>query len=273
MKQVVALGLTAALTLGAGTASAQGVVPASRQPVTPADTAGSPAPTGLSQGRLDLAPGRRPVASPFRSIAGDFGRFFRADTMRLLVAAGSGAILARMADREVVEESQEHLSPRVFEAGNIGGSFLVQTGASFGTWIVGKATGSAEVQLLGSDLIRAQVLSQGVVQGMKFATRRQRPDGSDRFSFPSGHTASAFATADILQQHYGWKAGVPAYGFASYVAAARMSANKHHLSDVVMGAAVGIAAARTVTIGWGGQRFDLGVAPTAGGAAVMFTKR
>jgi membrane-associated phospholipid phosphatase len=126
---------------------------------------------------------------------------------------------------------------------------------------------------VGADLIRAQVLSQGIVQGGKFATRRPRPDASNNHSLPSGHTAAAFATATVLQDHFGWKVGVPAYGFGAYVAASRMSANKHYLSDVLLGAAIGVAAGRTVTIGSGKARFQMGVAPTPGGAAVTFTQR
>ena len=52
-----------------------------------------------------------------------------------------------------------------------------------------------------------------------------------------------------------------------------MSANKHYMSDVIMGAAVGIASGRAVTIGVGGAQFDMGVSPTQGGAAVTFTKQ
>ena len=104
-------------------------------------------------------------------------------------------------------------------------------------------------------------------------TRRPRPDGSDNGSFPSGHTASAFASATVLERHFGWKAGVPAFGFATYVGLARMSANKHNMSDVIMGAAMGIASARAVTVGVGSAKFSLGVAPTQGGAAVRFTKQ
>jgi membrane-associated phospholipid phosphatase len=104
--------------------------------------------------------------------------------------------------------------------------------------------------------------------------RRTRPDGSDNVSFPSGHTASAFATASVLQRHYGWKIGVPAYAFGAYVASARLAADKHHLSDVLMGAGIGLVAGRAVTVGMGGQRFDLGVAPTPGrGAMVTFTRK
>jgi membrane-associated phospholipid phosphatase len=132
---------------------------------------------------------------------------------------------------------------------------------------------SPRLAAVGGDLIEAQVLTQTVVQALKFSVQRPRPDGSDRLSFPSGHTASSFATASVLERHFGWKAGVPAYAFASYVGAARMAADKHHLSDVLVGAGVGIVAGRSVTIGVGDHRFDMGVAPTTGGAMVTFNRR
>jgi membrane-associated phospholipid phosphatase len=77
----------------------------------------------------------------------------------------------------------------------------------------------------------------------------------------------------VLQRHFGWKAAIPAYGFGAYVAASRMAANKHHLSDVLLGAAIGVAAGRTVTMSLGSSTFDLGVVPVQRGAAISFTKR
>jgi membrane-associated phospholipid phosphatase len=136
-----------------------------------------------------------------------------------------------------------------------------------------RLSGSATLAAAGADLLRAQVLGQGIVQAGKLATNRTRPDGSNNHSLPSGHTASAFATAAVLQRHFGWKAGATAYAFGAYVAASRMSANKHHFSDVVLGAAIGIAAGRTVAVGSGAARFEMGMAPAPGGAAVTFTKR
>jgi membrane-associated phospholipid phosphatase len=81
---------------------------------------------------------------------------------------------------------------------------------------------------------------------LKYSVQRERPDGSNQHSFPSGHTASAFATASVLQQSYGWKVGTVAYLVAGYVGSARMVHNRHYLSDVAFGAAIGIAGARTV---------------------------
>jgi len=69
-----------------------------------------------------------------------------------------------------------------------------------------------------------------------------------------------FGTATVLQRNFGWKAGVPAYALASYVAASRVQMKRHFLSDVAFGAAIGIVAGRTVTVGRGLARFA--VAPT-----------
>ena len=101
---------------------------------------------------------------------------------------------------------------------------------------------------------------------------RTRPDGSNNGSFPSGHTSGAFATATILQKRYGWKTGIPAYGLAAYVAASRLSENKHHLSDAIFGAAIGIIGGRTVTIGRGRVRLALSpTIPAGGGVGVQAT--
>jgi membrane-associated phospholipid phosphatase len=281
---VVTLLATARLT-GAQTLTGQDLVPAAG----PGDSHGGSAPvaaTASDQG-LVLPPATPPIAppggitfgaptprSPFTSIGHDLKTFFtNQDTVVVMSVFAPAAGVAFTWDQAGIEESQEHLQGPAFTAGNIGGSFFVQTGAAVGTWAIGAITGNERTKTIGGDLVRAQLVSQVVVQGVKLATQRERPDGSNQHSFPSGHTSSAFATASVLNRHLGWKAGLPAYGFAAFVGVSRMSANKHHMSDVIMGAAVGIAAGRAVTVGVGGTKFDLGVAPTQGGAAVTFTKR
>ena len=225
--------------------------------------------------RVQRQPAAMPgFADPFKQFPNDLRRFFSADTFRVVGIGGAVALAASRVDSETVLEAREHLQPvGRFSAGNIGGGFLVQTGAAFAAMAVGKAAGNSRLAHVGADLVRAQLVSQTFVQATKFTTGRTRPDGSNTQSFPSGHTASAAATASVLQRHFGWKVGAPAYAFAGYVAASRMSADKHHLSDVLMGAAIGVAAGRTVTMGLAGEKFDVGVAPTVGGAAITFTKR
>lgn len=78
---------------------------------------------------------------------------------------------------------------------------------------------------------------------MKKTTRIERPDKSGFNSFPSGHTATAFASAEFLWQEYKdvsfW------YGISGYVVATgtgffRIYNDKHWLTDVAMGAGIGI---------------------------------
>ena len=54
-----------------------------------------------------------------------------------------------------------------------------------------------KVSHLGFDLMRAQVVTETLVQGVKYAVRRDRPTG-ECCAFPSGHAASAFALAAVL---------------------------------------------------------------------------
>ena len=73
------------------------------------------------------------------------------------------------------------------------------------------------------------------------------------------------------QRHFGWKVGIPAYGAASYVAASRLQTNRHYLSDVAFGAALGIVAGRTVTVGHGNARFAVAPVAAPGGGGIAFT--
>jgi len=83
----------------------------------------------------------------------------------------------------------------------------------------------------------------GMVMGTKNLTQEWRPDRADRLSFPSGHTATAFAAAEFMRQEYrdvsGWY-GVAGYAMAATTGYLRMYNNKHWLGDVVAGAGVGI---------------------------------
>ncbi|WP_231425948.1 MULTISPECIES: phosphatase PAP2 family protein [Pedobacter] len=82
---------------------------------------------------------------------------------------------------------------------------------------------------------------------VKQGVHRLRPDGSGYNSFPSGHTASAFAAAEFLYQEFKYKS--PWIGYAGYFVATatgtlRMYNNKHWFSDVVAGAGFGIASTK-----------------------------
>lgn len=209
--------------------------------------------------------------NPFRLSAGDFKNFFSPDTVKTLTYVSLFAIASAPWDREGVNNGF-NIPTTMFQSGNLIGQVAFQIGAGFVTAGAGKMTGNKKLAYAGRDIVRAQVLSQTVVQTLKFGVRRPRPDASNNHSFPSGHSASTFATATVLHRYYGWKVGAPAYALGTYVALARMAWNRHHATDVVMGAGFGIAAARTVTMSMGKNRFSVGVQPQVGGASVNFTK-
>ena len=89
-----------------------------------------------------------------------------------------------------------------------------------------------------------------LVGGIKYAADTERPDGGAR-SFPSGHTAAAFAGASYLHYRYGWEWGLPTYVAAAVVGYSRVEADRHYWYDVVAGAAMANLIAYVVT-----DRFD-----------------
>ncbi|MBY0493158.1 MAG: phosphatase PAP2 family protein [Cyanobacteria bacterium] len=261
-------------------------VPAFAQEPVPAETPDTVAATAPDESLTEQAPaaaanindipqlprGTHIVdGNPFKLSAGDFKNFFSRDTGKTLSAVALVAIATAPWDRQGVNNGF-NIPTTVFQSGNVIGNFVFQIGAGFATYSTGKALGNKKLAYAGRDIVRAQVLSQVMVQSLKYTVRRNRPDNSNTQSFPSGHAASGFATATVLQRYYGWKAGVPAYAVGGYIALARMAWNRHYATDVVMGAGLGIASARTVTMEMMKSQFSVGVQPQVGGASIHFTK-
>ncbi|CAM3659142.1 phosphatase PAP2 family protein [Elizabethkingia occulta] len=86
-------------------------------------------------------------------------------------------------------------------------------------------------------------ISTAIVVPTKKLTHQERPDGSNNQSFPSGHTALAFASAEFLRREY-WDVspwiGIAGYAVATGTGVLRMYNNKHWLGDVAAGAGIGI---------------------------------
>ena len=92
--------------------------------------------------------------------------------------------------------------------------------------------------------IGAVTIMNLITRPTKYIIKRERPDGRAYNSYPSGHTATAFMCAQMLQKEYGetlspW-IGVGGYGIAATTGIFRVIANRHWCSDVMGGAAIGI---------------------------------
>ena len=97
-------------------------------------------------------------------------------------------------------------------------------------------------QMLTADAFSIAIMT-GLTRGIKYAAKRERPDNSSRNSFPSGHTGTAFMTATMLHKEYGWRNpwwSIGGYTLAAFTGVSRILNNRHWMSDVAAGAAIGI---------------------------------
>ncbi len=218
-----------------------------------------------------------PPRTGFKTLGHDLIEDFRklpAQQNLYLAAIGGGlALSVHPADQYVDVHLRNHYDAvnKVFAPGKYIGDTPEQVAGSIGTYLVGRLLDKPKVSHLGMDLIQAQLMSEALVEPIKFATHRARPDGSNNQSFPSGHAAATFAAATVIERHLGWKKSILGYTIASYVAMSRLHDNRHYLSDVVFGAAVGSIAGRTVVHHEADYWAITPVALPGGGMAVYVT--
>lgn len=98
-----------------------------------------------------------------------------------------------------------------------------------------------------TDAALTLVVTGAATSALKETIPEERPDSSDRKSFPSGHTSISFAAAATLHKRNGWEIGVPAHVVAAFVGVARVKAKKHFTHDVLVGAMIGEAAGWIIT--------------------------
>ena len=200
-----------------------------------------------------------------RDVGGDYKRFLSKETTVWLGAGGGAALAVHQADQSIADwVSTNSVS---MPGGVIYGSQRYQIPAAIAWWIAGSAAGSESQAAVGRDLLRAQISVGSWTYAVKFIANRTRPNGDPR-SFPSGHASTSFATAMVLQEHFGWKVGIPAFMAAAYTGTSRVMENQHWASDVVFGAALGMASGRTVTIHMRNNRVALSPVSMPGGIGV-----
>jgi PAP2 superfamily len=232
-----------------------------------------------------------PAHTGFRALVtdtwSDFKSFPRRKSTWVILGIGAGAaLLAHPADDDVNARLVGKTSAdRFWKLGNIVGSAPTQIGVSVGLYAIGRyivrpkpdqpVTEGASPRTnkwshMGLDLLRAQIVSQTFVQAIKYSVRRDRPTG-ECCSFPSGHATTAFAVAAVVERHFGYRMSVPAMAIATYVATSRLHDNRHFLSDVVFGSALGTATGWTVVGRHGRGSYALVPVAVPGGFAFQIT--
>lgn len=239
----------------------------------------APPPPPVSDGQKVAAaeeqtkPSRTFFPALFHNLGDDLKKMPRRNSLYWLAGGAALALAVHPKDQAINRRLQGSSGAETFfVAGKYVGSLPVLLTTGVTTWAVGRSIGSSRGRHLGMDLIEATLLAEGITQAIKVSVRRDRPlraDGtrSRGFAFPSGHSAGTFAAATVLQQHLGWKAALPTYTIASYVAISRLRDQRHYPSDVAFGAAEGIIIGRSVT--WHGRNFYATPLLVPKGAGVM----
>jgi len=98
-------------------------------------------------------------------------------------------------------------------------------------------------------MLKSELLMAALVFPIKNLTGVPRPNGTNNNSYPSGHTAQAFLAATFLHKEYGDKSiwySIGGYSIASATGVLRILKNRHRLTDVLLGAGIGILSTNVV---------------------------
>ena len=212
------------------------------------------------------------IKATLKNIVHDFGHLPSKQNLFIATIGGGLALAAHPLDEKVNERLEGNsAADTFFKPGKYIGQTPTLIGASLAVYAFGRIKDEPKVSHLGMDLVRAMAVNETLTQTLKYTVRRERPDGSDKHSFPSGHASTTFAVATVLERHLGWKGALPVYLFSTYVATSRLHDNRHNLSDVIFGAAVGIISGRTVTR-HGSSGYSTDIVPVRRGAMVLVTR-
>jgi len=179
---------------------------------------------------------------PKRIIEDTKETFFRPGNMTALLLAGGASIAMHSsgADKELAENFD---NPRVFhgftdESINIIGSPWTHLGVS-SLWYAMSAKNQDEFnkQRAGA-MLRSLGVTSVITMALKAIRDNDSPNGK-KWAWPSGHAASSFTVASVLDEFYGPRVGIPSYAVASLVSFRMIDSGDHWGSDIIFGATLG----------------------------------
>jgi membrane-associated phospholipid phosphatase len=158
------------------------------------------------------------------------------------------------------------INDRITRAGDIGQFAIPLSALAYGMFI----SDWQGVQQLGL----AAGSTMAATYALKYTIREERPyepEGSKGNTFPSGHTAFAFAGAGYWQMRYGWRVGVPMYAAAAFVGFSRNHARMHNWTDIAVASSIGIGFNYLFTTKYVPGNARLSISPTDGGAMLRLS--
>lgn len=133
--------------------------------------------------------------------------------------------------------------------------YIVSATAPVSMLITGIASHNSQLTVKAAETGASVLIAEGITFGLKNVVKRQRPylaypdlitgkSSSTDYSFPSGHSSVAFATATSLSLAFPkWYVIVPSFAYAASVGYSRMYLGVHYPSDVFGGAIIGAGTA------------------------------
>ncbi|MDA8243824.1 MAG: phosphatase PAP2 family protein [Elusimicrobia bacterium] len=231
--------------------------------------AGLPAACVLAAAAAPAVSGERPLPDPV-----GYGKRIFGDIKELPSKPGSwskgqwllaGSVVAATGGSLFVDDSvadyydthrQEYLRNISMAVTHFGDS-KYQVPVISGLWVTGYALGSMKLRKIAADATEASMIAALMINPtINYLTGRALPSSGEspsrfkpftwhRYSFPSGHTAAAFALASVLdvdlRDTFGYWHLPIVYGGAIAVANSRLYDRKHYLSEVILGGAIGWA--------------------------------
>jgi PAP2 superfamily protein len=255
--------------------------PADTSPAQIGGTSPAPAAGSAPSGTTFPMPQHTGLSTLLRDTVLDYATFPRRESSWWILGVG-GALAASLHPFD--DDVNAHLvssgaADKIWKPGHIVGGPVMYIAPPavylYGRYILPRFDDDASTtnkwSHMGLDLVRAELLEEGLVQAIKLSVNRTRPNGQP-YSFPSGHAAATFAFASVIERHLGARLALPTILIATYVGTSRLHDNVHFLSDVVFGAALGTAAGWTVVGRHGRTNYSLMPTPIPGGMALMVSR-
>jgi hypothetical protein len=174
--------------------------------------------------------------------------FTKPGNIAALLLAGGASVAMHNTDAD--KNINENLHRRTFNDAadkifDIAGNPFTHLGATGFWYLFSQANDDKLNQSRAESLLSALLITDATVFALKLAVSNETPNGKN-LAWPSGHTASSFCVASVIDEYYGPQAGIPAYIAASLVGWRMMDSGDHWASDVLFGGTLGFVVGHSV---------------------------